>query len=135
MVALFFEIVAYRGRTKEYTGTLYRSDGTTALVLASGSKVRFKAGRGDQATPLLDLVSGVATPNGSTVVLDTLGSGSTPARYTVRLAQDDLADIEPGTYDAEVVVIDHGSSGPADAAKVAASGTLHIIGRMGGGLS
>lgn len=127
-----FEIIAPKSRTTDYSGSLYQADGTTPVVLAAADVVRFKLGRGVGATPLLDLTQS-ATANGSVVTVTSRGVAATsPATYTVRLAQADLASIFAGAYDAEVSVVIDAETAPADAIKHVEIGVAHIVGMPGG---
>ena len=128
-----FEVIAYRNRTIDFQGSLFQADGTTGIALQATDVVRFKMGRGDAAVPDLDLKGSQAspspTPNGSGVTVDQITS---PAQYTVRLAQGDLTSLAPGTYDAEVGVVDDSETAPVDAFKPVEVGVVHVIGQMAG---
>lgn len=131
-MAATFEQLAYKTRTQDFSISLYEADGTTGVGLESGDRVRVKIGRGDAATPTLDLVSGTATANGSKVTVNSLVS---PAAITLRLAQGDLALMRLGPYDVNVLVVDDSETAPADAIKHAQYGVLHVVGSLGGNVS
>lgn len=124
-----FQLLAYRGRTKDYSVKLYEQDGVTAFTLAVTDVVRFKMSLGT-GLPVLDLRSGAATAFGSKVTVTAVS----PAEAVVRLAQGDLALLEPGVYDAEVIVVDDSETAPADAAKCVEIGVVCIIPTAGGDL-
>lgn len=126
-----FTIHARVGRTSDYNGALYESDGTTGVALAAGDVLRLKIGRGS-SDPLLEVTSIAATPNGSVV---TITDTSAPAEYTIRLAQDDTADLPPGTYDCELVLVDDSETAPADAAKFVEYGVLNVLPSLGGSVA
>lgn len=90
-------ITHYKSRTCAYDITVTDSDGD-AVTLAGGDKVRLKLWREDDS-PLLDLVSGTPSANGSSV------TAANPTRFT--LHQDD-ATWTPGIYSIEVAIIDAG---------------------------
>ena len=130
-MASSFEKTIYQNRTADLTFTLYQEDGTTGVAIAATDVVRFKLARGDGATPIIDADSVAASANGSVVTLATL---TAPAVVDVRLAQEDLeaADLMPGAYRAEVVLVDDSETAPADAAKHVQSGIIHVVGTLGG---
>jgi len=57
-----------------------------------------------------------------------------PAAYTARFAQDDTAELTPGAYDAELLVVDSSEAGPVNACKFAVGGTVHVLPAMGGNI-
>lgn len=119
-----FAITTYVGRTTDYSGTVYESDGTTAVVGTSGSVARFKAWRRNAATPDLDLDSAGAASGGSILTFNALTGA-----YTLKIAGSDTDGLRPGVYDAELSVVDHGDS---DRIKVAERGVLYLL-ESGGG--
>lgn len=132
------EISAFSGRTIDFNGQLFQSGGVTGLVLHPADKVRVKIGV-TGAVPLLDLVSGTPTPNGSSVTITGVGQAANPpnvplnvpATYTLHLAQGDLATLNPGDYDLEVNVVDSTDTAPPFSEKVAEShGVFHLIGQQ-----
>ncbi len=104
----------YRNRTADEQITFYDVDGEE-IVIANGDKVRIKIGRPGEL-PLLDIVSGTPLAGSSQV------SAANPA--TLRLAQDDTADLQPGHYELEASIVDHADS---DFIKHAESGVLHLL--------
>lgn len=116
-----FEVNVERGRTVAFTVALYRADGTTEETLAAGDVVRFKVGRRNSATPLLDLDSDTHTSNLSF----TAGTND----VNVTFLQTDTASLEPGAYEAEVALVDASDS---DRIKTAEQGVVHLISSMGG---
>src|SRR5579864_5546382 len=101
-----FQIVAYRGRSTDYMGTLSQKDGTP-YVLQPADRLRLRIGRGTDVL-FLDLTSGVPSFNGSFIAITSMGTQgppAAPASYMVRLTQGDLAEVDVGTYDAEVSVL------------------------------
>lgn len=123
------QVTIYQTRTTDHTFALYQSDGVTGLVLAASDVVRFKLGRGDGATPDLDLDSAAATANGSVVTIDDL---TAPADVTVRFAQADISGLHPGVYRGEILVVDDSETDPADAIKYNQLVVVHVIGTLGG---
>lgn len=94
-------LITHRGkRTRDYTITLYESDGTTAFNLATGDVVLVKIGR-DSQEPHLELDSSAATANGSSLAF-TVGSNV----VTMRIAEGDAAALPTGAYECEAVVVD-----------------------------
>lgn len=123
------EINAYQNRTIDFTGTLLQADGTTALALAAGDKLRVKIGVTGN-TPLIDMVSPTETASGSSVTI----TATSPAAYALHLAQGDMT-MAPGAYDIEIIVIDSAEDDPANAAKQAVDyGIIHVIGTQAGTL-
>ena len=129
-----FEIFVHRGGTVDWRGSLYEADGTTPIVLASTDKVRVKIGRGDQvAAPDLDILSGTATSNSSSVTIDTVGvAATTAAQYTLRLAQVDTALLTGPVYEGLVAVVDDSETAPADAFIVVEYFVLHVLPALAG---
>lgn len=126
-----FNVVAYAGRTKDFTVLIKTASGGY-LQLAATDTVRLKVGRGSQTTPTLDILSGTATANGSSVTIDQRGDGSaTHCQVTVRLAQGDTSSLL-GEYQAEVLVVDDSETAPADAVKAAEYGLINVIASMAG---
>jgi len=121
-----FLILQNKNRTKDHQVTITDAN-AAAIVLQADDAVRFKIGRGT-GTPSFDLDSKNATANGSTI---TFTAGKNVA--TVRIAQDDLTDLEPGAYDCEVAVVDNSETAPANAIKTAdAQGTFVLLRTQGG---
>lgn len=122
-----FLINTHQNRTRNWTGTLYQADGSTAIVLAATDVVRFKAG-GNGDTPAIDLSSIEASENGSTLTF-TAGTGN----YTLKLAQGDVAALS-GAYDAEISVVDDSENLPGDEKeiKLAEIGVLFVHPAQGG---
>ena len=90
-------ITHYKTRTCAYDITVADAAGA-AVILSTSDKVRLKIWREDD-TPLLDLVSGTPSDNGSSV------TAANPTRFT--LHQDDAA-WTPGIYSIEVAIVDGG---------------------------
>lgn len=94
-------LIQHRGkRTRDYTITLYESDGTTPFLIASGDRVLVKIGRNSQE-PDLELDSSAATANGSSLSI-TVGS----AVVQMRIAENDAGALLTGAYECEAVVVD-----------------------------
>lgn len=128
-----FEIFVHRGGTVDWQGSLYESDGATQVVLASTDKVRIKIGRGDQATPDLDILSGTATSNSSSVTIDNRGTAATtPAQYTLRIAQADSVLLTGAVYEGIVAVVDDSETAPADAFIPVEYFVLHVLPSLAG---
>ena len=125
-----FEFTVY-ARTNDFQFTL-RDDNNEGVAIEAGDVVRFKLGRGDNSVPDLDLRSGGATANGSTITVD---QTTAPAKATVRIAQDDVADLVPGTYRGELLLVDDSETAPVDAIKHAALGVVYVIGGLGGNVN
>lgn len=119
-----FEITVVRGRTRDFSGTLYESDETTPITPDTGSVVRFKAGRRNLATPVLEISSVAANANGSVMTLD-ISTGA----WTMKIAQGDTAELLPGPYEAEIALVD---SGDDDLIKSAEQGVLNILPALAG---
>jgi hypothetical protein len=100
-----FLLTVYKNRKREYTISLYETDGTTSITLAVTDVVRLKIYRRDAATPVLDLDSAAASANGSVITVDQLGP-SPVASVTATFDQADLLLLEPGVYSCEVDVVD-----------------------------
>lgn len=125
-----FEVTIEQNRTTDFTVTLKTATGGY-LQLAEADKVRYKQGRGTDS-PDLDILSGTATSNSSSVTIDERGDGeATHCSITVRLAQGDTSDLA-GSYAAEIGVVDAGETTPVDALKSAEKGTVHVIPSLGG---
>lgn len=122
-----FLISTHQNRTRTWSGVLYESNGTTAVVLSAQDVVRFKVG-GNGSTPLIDLSSIEASENGSTLTF-TAGTGS----YVLKIAQGDVAALS-GAYDAEILVVDDSENLPGDEKEIkhAESGVLFVHPTQGG---
>lgn len=114
-------ITHYSGRTCAYDITLTDANGDD-IVLSGGDKIRAKIWREDD-TPLLDLVSGTPTANGSSV------SATNPTR--LNLHQDDV-QFTPGIYSIEVAIVDASES---SAIKHADTGVFVLHKTPGGNVS
>lgn len=127
------EKICYAGRTEDFAWELYDRDGEP-LEIAADDHIRFKLAATAGATPVLDVDSVGATPNGSVVVIDVRGTaGVTPASGTVRLAQDDTAALTPRKYTGcELALVDNSETAPADAIKVCGRGTIDLKASPGG---
>lgn len=123
------EITVVAGRTEDFTWAAYEADGETPVVFADDDKVRFKIARKPGDAPLLDLVSGTVTANGSTVAITDLD----PASGTARLAQADTDDFT-GDYHFELNLVDNSETSPADAIKPILRGKLRFLKSQGGNL-
>lgn len=130
-----FELICNARRTKHFAGSLYESDGETGVALAATDAMRFKMGAAGKA-PLIDILAGTANANGS---LLTITDRTSPAAYTLRLAAADLTydedaetGIAPGTYDAEIIVVDDSDS---DAVLHVEQGIVHVLPTMIGNVS
>lgn len=98
-MARFF--INHRGRrTRDYTISLYESNGTTAFNVASGDRVLVKIGK-NADEPDLEIDSNAATANGSSLTL-TVGSNV----VQMRIAENDAGAMRVGAYECEIVVID-----------------------------
>lgn len=120
-----YEVVAVKGRTTIFAGGLYMSDGSP-VSLGPSDKLRFKVGLTDAATPLLDLLSGTVTLNGSTITITDRGSANAPAQYAGELAEADVLPLAIGIYDAELIVLDYNVSNPNPATKQVEAGVVHV---------
>jgi hypothetical protein len=130
-----FEIEA--NRTTDYKFFLYKSD-KKAAALAATDAARFKLSKApDSETPTLDLISGAATANGSTVTINALGTeDTTPAEVTVRFAQGDTKGLaRREDYHGELIVIDDSETAPPDAAKRAGYGPVTVKPAAGGSVA
>lgn len=105
-------------RTCDYTITLLQSDGS-AFNLASGDTVLVKIGRNTQE-PDLELDSSAPTANGSRLTT-TVGSNV----VTMRIAENDAAELATGAYECEVVVVDVSESA-GQKTKYAQLGTFFV---------
>lgn len=124
-----FLIHAHIGRTCDFSFVVYEADGTTPIQLKSTDKVIFKVGTNGQ-TPLIDLKSGVASANGSSVAFS-VGTGD----CTLHLAQGDVSLLAAGAYDGEITVLDTASSLPDNTVKYADYGVLSVHPTMTGTLT
>ena len=115
------DIVAVFGRTEDFAWSAYDADGE-ATVLAAGDKIRFKMARKPDDTPLLELVSGSPTVNGSGVTIADLD----PASGTVRLAQGDTISFR-GDYHYEMNLVDDSETAPPDAIKQFIRGKITFL--------
>jgi hypothetical protein len=122
-----FEIYFDKNRTVSQDIVLYQADGG-GLTLNSGDKVRFRVWRRDQTTPLIDVNNIAALDGGSIVTVTGLASA---AMATVKICQADIASVDPGIYDAEIVVVD---SGDSNLAKSAGRGICGIFSSGGGSI-
>ena len=122
------EITIERRRTADFQFTIYESDGVTGIALSTADVVRFKAFSRD-GVAALDLDSVAASSNGSSVTVDNTTS---PAKATVRFAQDDVAAMSHPIYYGELLIVDDSELTPADAIKRAAHGRLIVLGSGGG---
>ncbi len=129
-----FNYIVEKRRTLDIKHLLFEDDESTSITLAETDVVRFKMGRRDGVKPDLDLVSGVATANGSTITIEQRGP-SPGAEVTVRFAQADTSGLVAGPYDAEIMVVDDSEIAPADAVKSAEFGTVHLLETMGGSVA
>ena len=126
-----FEQEVYRNRTRDFEFKIYEADGTTGVAIQTTDVVRCKLGRLGGGTPDLDLRSGAATANGSTV---TITQTTAPATGLVRMAQGDTNLLPVGAYRAELMLVDDSETAPADAVKVFSTGVIHVIDQLGGGV-
>lgn len=121
-----------RGRTADYTYTLYEADGSTGVALAASDVVRFKLYSGNNATPILDIASGQSpTDAGSSVTITQISS---PAQARIRIAQGDVSSLALGAYDAEIIVVDDSLTSPIDGALSAERGVVNIMASGGGNI-
>lgn len=122
-----FSISTRQNRTREWTVTLFESDGTTEIVLAADDVVRLKVGSNGE-TPLLDLSNIEASGNGSTIT-PTVGTG----RCNIKIAQADIRTLF-GAYDCEILVVDDSENLPGEekAIKHAEYGVLFVHPSQGG---
>lgn len=117
-MALFSTI--YQQRTADEVVTFYDADGNE-IAMAGSDKVRIKIGIPGR-TPVLDIVSGTPTANGSTA------SAANPS--DVHFDQSDT-NTTPGVYEIEASIVDGGTG----KIKHAESGVLQIIETQDGGVS
>jgi hypothetical protein len=121
-----FELTILQTRTEDFSGTLLDSQGE-GVAIGETDALRFKLGRAG-ATPVLDL-NGTATAAGSVV---TVTQRSAPASYSLRFAQGDTAGIDPGAYDAELLLVVDTETAPDNAAKLVECGIVHVLPSLGG---
>lgn len=122
------------GRTCDYVFSLYQPSGKPAAIPAN-SAARFKlCATADDATPLLDIDSVAPLTGKSVVTINSQGvQDVSPARVTVRFAQDDTKDFEPGAeYFGELGVVDASETDPLNAFKRAGYGPVTIKPSPGG---
>lgn len=115
-------LTAYRNRTCSWTITITDAAGAN-VVLEVTDSLRLKIGRAGES-PLLDLKSGVASTNGSTL------SAANPTTFV--LDQDDAQSLQPGAYDVEINVVDDSDG---DRIKHATVGVLAIHPSQAGSIS
>ena len=129
------ELKLVAGRTEDLRWSAFAADGSTAVAFEANDTVRFKLARNPNDAPVLDLESGEATVNGSTVTVTALGNVSInqPASGTVRLAQGDTSTFR-GEYHFEINLVDSSESQPANAIKQFLRGKLKFLPSMGGDL-
>lgn len=113
-------IRARQNRTADYTLTLYESDGTTPVNLAADDNCRVKIGRGT-GTP--DIEADKDGVNGGQKTSWTAGNNV----VTLHLVPADTADMEPGAYDVEIIVVDE-----QDSVKHVQEGVFSLSPTMGG---
>lgn len=123
------DLTVIAGRTEDFTWAAYEADGATPVVFAADDKVRLKIARKAGDAPLLDLVSGTVTANGSTVAITDID----PASGTARLAQEDTDDFD-GDYHFELNLVDNSETNPADAIKQILRGKMRFLKSQGGDL-
>ncbi len=119
-------ITAYVNRTTKELITFNGKDASGALTkpdLATGSKVRIKIGRA-AGNPVKDIVSGMVLGSGTKVTAEN------PATLTI--VGQDFADVTPGVYDIEAIVVDHADG---DKAKLADEGIFVLQGTQGGSVN
>lgn len=128
-MASSFEVVIYQGRTTQYVFTIKNAAGTVVPISDQGDVVRFKIGRGINATPALDLNSVDETAGGSVCSISDYDAG----QVTVTVSETDAATLDIGIYDAELILVDESISSPiVDPTLVATLGIVHVIRTMGG---
>lgn len=116
---------AHKNRTGDFSLSLFESDGTTEFILAAGDNVRVKIGRGEEE-PVLEVDVDVS-PAGSKTSF-TAGTND----VTLRIGQDDTADLETGSYDMEITVVDDSETAPENAIKHVQYGVFSLAATMGG---
>lgn len=92
-----FQISLARERTTEKTFEL-RNKAGNGITLDTSDKVRMIFYRRPDATPLLDITSGTATANGSSITIQTTvptPTGGVP-KVLLHIDEEDLADAIPG---------------------------------------
>lgn len=117
-------IMAYQNRATTEEIDLLKANGDP-ITLAANDKVRVKIGRGQQL-PLLDIVSGTNLGGGTSV------TKANPAVLSLYPADLAAANIPPGVYDIEAIVID---SADSDRAKIADEGVFVLSGTMLGAIT
>jgi hypothetical protein len=122
-------ITAYQNRTTKELITFYGKDAagnTITPTLNDGDKVRIKIGRGNEnsQTPLKDITSDQALGQGTSV------TKANPA--TFEIVGTDFADMRPGVYDIEAIVVD---SVDSNRPKLADEGIFTLIGTQGGAVT
>lgn len=95
------------GLDDDFSGLLEDANGN-AIAITAGSDVLFKAYRGGNATPDLDL-NGTPLAGGSKTTF-TPGSGAGIGTWNVTIHGSDTSALIPGAYDIKVELVDAGDS-------------------------
>jgi hypothetical protein len=119
-------MMVFLGRTKAFSVQIFQSDGITPVALQTGDYVRFKVSYGT-GLPLLDLINGTPSSNGSSITIQSAIGAA--AEVLIELTQGDTAEWGPGTFDAEIGVVDGVDDGYF---KTAMIGTITVIPVAGG---
>lgn len=125
-MAASFEITIIAGCSNERIFSPLDADGE-ALIAEAADVLRFKIGRGDGSTPVLDLRSGEDTANGSGIDISDID----PLTLSVRVAQED-ATMHPGIYRGFLGIVDDSETAPANAFKPISIGVVYVVGMLGG---
>jgi len=119
-------IVAYQNRSTQETITFSGKDSSGNAIqpsIGGSDKVRIKIGRAGSA-PLIDLVSGSPLSTNGTQV-----TNANPATFTI--VGPDFANIKPGVYDIEALVVD---SADTNKTKLAQQGVFILRNTQSGNL-
>ena len=122
------QLHGHNQRKFDYNFSILDSD-DAIIAPGTNDKVRVKIGRrcGATQTPTIDLLSGTASANGSTLTKDGAGAGI----HELRIVQADMALLNPGVYTFEALLVDNADS---QAAKHANHEVFTVEGTMAGSL-
>lgn len=121
---LFNEITLQAGRTEDLSFTILDKDGN-GLEIGATDHVHFRLKLTRGGTPVLEIVDGTASAEGSDITITTRGDSApvVAAAGTIQLAEGDTEDLS-GRYFAELDLEDDSETDPADAMKPIIRGTI-----------